>query len=61
MRLTVFRGGFTRSAAQSVASASLRMLGTLVNKSLVQCEPNGRYTVHELLRQFAEAELTAAK
>ncbi|MEZ4674843.1 MAG: AAA family ATPase [Caldilineaceae bacterium] len=61
MRLTVFRGGFTRSAAQSVASASLRMLGTLVNKSLVQCEPNGRYTVHELLRQFAEAELTASQ
>lgn len=61
MRLAVFRGGFTRPAAHSVAGASLRMISTLVNKSLVQCEPSGRYTIHELLRQFAEAELDAAK
>ena len=60
MRLAVFRGGFTRPAAQSVAGASLRMISTLVNKSLLQCEPNGRYTIHELLRQFGEAELDAA-
>ena len=60
MRLAVFRGGFTRSAAQSVAGASLRMISTLVNKSLVQCEPSGRYTIHELLRQYAEAELERA-
>ena len=59
MRLAVFRSGFTRPAAQSVAGASLRMISTLVNKSLVQCEPSGRYTIHELLRQFAEAELEA--
>ena len=59
MRLAVFRGGFTRSAAQSVAGTSLRMISTLVNKSFVQCEPSGRYTIHELLRQFAEAELDA--
>jgi predicted ATPase len=60
MRLAVFRGGFTRMAAQHVAGASLRMISTLVNKSLVQCEPGGRYTIHEFLRQFAEAELAAA-
>lgn len=60
MRLSIFRDGFTRPAAQSVAGASLRMISTLVNKSLVQCEPSGRYTIHELLRQFAEAELDAA-
>ncbi|MCE7986679.1 MAG: XRE family transcriptional regulator [Caldilinea sp. CFX5] len=60
MRLAVFRGGFTRPAAQNVTGASLRVFGTLVNKSLVQCTPNGRYTIHELLRQFAEAELAAA-
>jgi predicted ATPase/DNA-binding XRE family transcriptional regulator len=60
MRLAVFRGGFTRMAAQHVAGASVRMLSTFVNKSLVQCEPNRRYTIHEFLRQFAEAELEAA-
>jgi predicted ATPase len=60
MRLAVFRGGFTRLAAQHVAGASVRMLSSFVNKSLVQCEPNRRYTMHEFLRQFAEAELAAA-
>jgi predicted ATPase/DNA-binding XRE family transcriptional regulator len=60
MRLAVFRGGFTRMAAQQVAGASVRMLSSFVNKSLVQCEPNRRYTIHEFLRQFAEAELEAA-
>jgi tetratricopeptide (TPR) repeat protein len=56
MRLAVFRGGFTRMAAQQVAGASLPILSSFVNKSLVQCEPGGRYTIHELLRQYAEAE-----
>lgn len=60
MRLAVFRGGFTRQAAQQVADASLRTLNALVNKSLVQSEANGRFTLHELLRQYAEAELEAA-
>jgi predicted ATPase/class 3 adenylate cyclase len=56
--LSVFRGGFTREAASGVAGASLRNLATLVNKSLVSPSPEtGRYTVHELLRQYAEAEL----
>jgi predicted ATPase/DNA-binding XRE family transcriptional regulator len=60
MRLAVFRGGFTRQAAQSVAGASLQTLSTLTNKSLVQRDATGRYTVHELLRQYAEGELAAA-
>ncbi|HEU5102111.1 MAG TPA: single-stranded DNA-binding protein, partial [Roseiflexaceae bacterium] len=51
MRLAVFRGGFTRVAAQHVAGASVRMLSNFVNKSLLQCEPNRRYTMHEFLRQ----------
>jgi predicted ATPase/DNA-binding XRE family transcriptional regulator len=60
MRLAVFRGGFTRQAVQSVAGASLHTLSSLTNKSLVQRDANGRYTIHELLRQYAEAELEAA-
>ncbi len=58
--LSVFRGGFTREAAQQVAGASLRNLANLANKSLVTPSPDtGRYAVHELLRQFAQAELEA--
>ena len=56
--LSVFRGGFTREAAERVAGASLRSLAGLANKSLVVPNPaTGRYSVHELLRQYAEHEL----
>jgi predicted ATPase len=58
LALSVFRGGFSREAAQAVAAASLRGLSILVSKSLVTASPEaGRYTLHELLRQYAEAEL----
>src|SRR5258708_26567468 len=57
MRLSVFRGGFTREAAQEVSGASLKTLMTLLNKSLLRRDPSGRYDVHELLRQYAEARL----
>lgn len=53
-RLSVFRGGFTRAAAQQVAGASLRGLSQLVDKALLRREPDsGRYSMHELLRQYA--------
>ncbi len=53
-KLSVFRGGFTREAAEKVAGANLRVLLALVNKSLLQRQvENGRFAMHELLRQFA--------
>jgi len=55
--LSVFRGGFTRQAAQRVTVASLRELMALVNKSLLRRAPTGRYEVHELLRQYAAEKL----
>jgi len=52
--LSVFRGGFTRAAAQAVTGAALGVLGRLANKSLVRLEPRtGRYQIHELLRTYA--------
>lgn len=57
-RLSVFRGGFTREAAQTVAGADLRSLSRLVSKSLVTANvEHSRYSVHEMLRQFAAEEL----
>ena len=58
-KLSVFRGGFTREAAKAVAGANLRQLTRLVNKSLVQRggEKNGRYQLHELLRQYSAEKL----
>jgi predicted ATPase len=55
--LSVFRGGFTREAAQQVTGASLRELRGLVDKSLLQRAPTGRYEVHDLLRQYAAERL----
>jgi predicted ATPase len=55
--LSVFRGGFAREAAQQVAGATLRELRALVDKSLLQRDPAGRYGIHELLRQYAEGKL----
>jgi predicted ATPase len=56
--LSVFKGGFTREAAQAVAGASLRNLATLSNKSLVTPSPDtGRYAIHEMLRNYAQDEL----
>jgi predicted ATPase/DNA-binding SARP family transcriptional activator len=56
-QLTVFSGGFNRQAAQEVAGASLSGLSSLVNKSFLYWRPNGRYELHELLRQYGLAEL----
>ncbi|MEZ4862677.1 MAG: BTAD domain-containing putative transcriptional regulator [Caldilineaceae bacterium] len=52
-KLAIFRGGFTREAAERVAGASLQTLTTLSHKALIQRNPDGRYEIHELLRQFA--------
>ena len=52
-QLALFQGGFSREAAQVVAQTNLRTLMRLVNKSLVRREENGRFVIHELLRQYA--------
>ncbi len=57
-KLSVFRGGFTRDAAQKVGGASLRTLAALVNKSMLRRNADsGRYEIHELLRQYAAERL----
>ncbi|NDJ78486.1 MAG: LuxR family transcriptional regulator, partial [Chloroflexi bacterium] len=59
-KLAVFKGGFTREAAMEVAGAGLPVLAELVDKSLLYLSTEGRYTIHELLRQFAAEHLKAA-
>ena len=56
-QLSVFRGSFTREAAEQVAEASLSILSALVDKSLLGWNPDGRYVIHELLRQYAAEHL----
>ena len=58
-RLAVFRGGFSRGAAQAVAGVGLVLLAELVGKSLLRRNAQGRYEMHELLRQYAAERLDA--
>jgi tetratricopeptide (TPR) repeat protein len=57
LRLSAFRGGFRREAAEAVASATLSMLSTLVTKSLIRRGGAARFDLHELIRQFAAEHL----
>ncbi len=58
-QLSVFRGSFRREAAEVVAGASLALLSALVDKSLLRRTEAGRYDLHELVRQYAAAQLQA--
>jgi predicted ATPase/DNA-binding SARP family transcriptional activator len=55
--LSVFSGGFSAEAAAAVAGATLDMLAMLVEKSLLWAGAEGRFQLHELLRQFAAEQL----
>ncbi len=57
-RLSIFHGAFGREGAEAVAGASLPLLSTLVDKSLLKPLPESRYRVHELLRQYAVERLS---
>ncbi len=64
-RLALFRGGFSRHAAEEVANASLLTLRQLHDKLLIRFadpedEPSsqgGRYEIAEILRQYAAERL----
>jgi len=56
-RLSVFHGGFDRNAAEKIAEASLPLLASLVSKSLVRRAEDGRYDLHEVIRQYAMSHL----
>ncbi len=59
VKLTVFRGGFDREAAEQVAGASLPLLVALVEKSLLQTASSDRFGVHTLLCQYGTEKLEA--
>jgi predicted ATPase/transcriptional regulator with XRE-family HTH domain len=57
LRLSIFRGGFRREAAEQVSETTLSGLSTLLAKSLIRRSGAGRYDLHELIRQFAAEHL----
>lgn len=58
MRLAVFQGEFSREAATTAMGASLTILSSLVDKSLLRYrKKTDRYDLHELIRQYAFIQL----
>lgn len=55
--LAVFRGSFTRAAAQAVAGVALPLLALLVDKSLLGPADGGRFALHPLLAALAKERL----
>jgi len=58
-KLSVFRGGFDREAAEQITGTTLPMLVALVEKSLVQMASFDRFGIHELLCQYGTEKLEA--
>ena len=56
-KLSVFRGGFTKDAAESVTGAGLPILISLVNKSFLRVLPGGRFDRHPLVYEFCLEKL----
>ncbi len=57
MRLSVFQGGWILDEALTVADATPALLLGLVDKSLVRLNPQQRFEMHELVRQYASEQL----
>lgn len=51
--LSVFVGSFNQDAAEEIAGAGRALLAALVDKSLLYREEDGRYRMHNVLRQYA--------
>lgn len=59
-KLSVFRGGWDEEAAEQVTGVrSLYTLISLVDKSLLRRDATGRFSIHEVLRQYAAEQLEA--
>jgi len=55
--LAVFEGGFTRAAAQAVGKASLPLLASLLDRSLLQADSGGRFSMHPYAATWARGKL----
>lgn len=55
--LSVFAGGFTHQTAHAVAGCSMALLSSLVDRSLVGPETDGRFALHPVVANFAAEQL----
>lgn len=57
--LAIFRGSFTRAAAEEIAGVALPLLLALLNKCWLTRDEEGRFSLHQLLRQYGMEALAA--
>jgi predicted ATPase/DNA-binding SARP family transcriptional activator len=57
---SVFRSGFDQAAGMAVTGADGAEIDRLVSRSLLEQDADGRYAVHELVREFAAEKLAEA-
>ncbi len=55
--LSIFRGGFTRQAAEELSGANLALLSSLTNKSFLHRSLNGKYEILEISRKYIQKKL----
>ncbi len=55
--LAIFRGSFEREAAHNVTGVTTMVLASLVDKSLIRRQQNGRHELHDVLRQYADQKV----
>jgi predicted ATPase/DNA-binding SARP family transcriptional activator/Flp pilus assembly protein TadD len=56
-KLSVFRGSFSHHAAEQVADATLPLLKSLIDKSMLRAISTGQYEMHEIIRQYVVEKL----
>ncbi len=56
-KLSVFQSGFMRDAANEVAAASIPLVMSLVSKSMLRVDKQGRYDRHPLVFRYANEKL----
>ena len=57
-RLSIFQGEFSMDAASSTTGATIQIISSLADKSLIQINSSGFYAIQPLLRQFAAEKLS---
>ena len=60
-KLSILRGSFSIASAREITGAPLQRLASLADKSMIRRNRDGRFEIHELLRQFASEQLENAK
>lgn len=59
-RLSVFKGSFDRKAAEYVAGAEIKTLGSLERKCLIEQHRHHRFLLHPLIHEYAKRKLNAS-